>query len=139
MRSVETEGAEPDYVGIFNYERQARLQVDGDKYVDMLHDFFSTDSCKFMILKPKSKAKMSLSTFVRKYYDNEEGAVSGLHRLNFACSTLGSVCAALARFEKQGVVHRRINQDSIKFRISESKKQYKIAKIDSFDLAVELK
>ena len=51
MRSVETEGAEPDDMGIFDCERQARLKVNDDKYVDALHDSFSTDSCKFMILK----------------------------------------------------------------------------------------
>ena len=60
MRSVETEGAEPDHIDIFDCEKQARLQVNEDKYVDTLHDSFSTDSCKFMILKYKSKAKMSL-------------------------------------------------------------------------------
>ena len=139
MRSIEIEGAEPACIGTFDCERQARLQVNEDKYVDSLLDFFSTDSCKFMILQHKSKAKLSLSSFVRQYYENRAGAVSSLRRLDFACSTLGSLCAALARFQKQRVVHRQINTESIKFRISESKKQYKIAKIDSFDLAIELK
>ena len=97
MRSLETEGADPACLGIFDCERQARLQVNNDKYVDILFDFFSTDSSKFMILRQKSKAKMCLSTFLGKYFDRAD-AVSGLPRLEFACGTLGSICTALARF-----------------------------------------
>ena len=59
--------------------------------------------------------------------------------LKFACSTLASLCAALARFEKHGVVHRQISRDSIKFRFSECQQMYKFTKIDNLDLAIVLK
>ena len=105
----------------------------------MLVDVFSKDSCQFMIIKQKHNVKMNLASFIDRYYEGRAGQLSGLRRLEFACSTLGSACAALARFKKQGVLHRQISRESIKFRISESKKKYKFAKIDNFDLAIVLK
>lgn len=117
MRSIESESAEAGFMSIFDCERKARLQMFNDKHVDIIIDVFSTDTCQFMILKQKSNAKMSLTSVVDKYH--RAGTVSGLRLLNFACSTLGSLCAALARYEKQEVVHRQINRDSIKFRFSE--------------------
>ena len=98
MRSIETEGVEAACMSIFDSERYARQLIVDDKQVDMLVDVFSTDTCKFMILKQKHKVKMNLASFIDKYYENQAGHLSGLRRLEFACSTLGSVCAALARF-----------------------------------------
>ena len=59
---------------------------------------------------------MSLAEVVEK--QKCFGKISGLRLLNFACSTLASLCSTLARFEKHGVVHRQVNKDSIKFRFS---------------------
>ena len=117
MRLIETEGADEGFMSTFDGERQARLRVKNDKHVDELIDVFSTDSCKFMVLKQRRKAMMSLKDFVNEYFENRTNAVSGLSRLEFACSTLGSVCASLARFENQGVMHRQISRRSIKFHI----------------------
>ena len=58
---------------------------------------------------------------------------------NFACRTVASICATLARFQKQRVALRLINADSIRFRFSEREQTYKFSKLVCFDFAIVLK
>ena len=124
-------------MGMFEHELKARQKILDVKQIARIQDVFTDDMHTYMVIET-TKATSLQRTIDAFYEQHSESDILQI-LLKLACSIITQVASILRKMRQKGVVHRLLNLQSIKLRYSESKKDYKVAMLDDFDLGVALK